>query len=504
MVILQALPLMHPRDDDRVWDNLSALDEIEMEFRENNWGTTAYNEYEPVWGEAARFDMPPNAESYITHPYRIYFLESDYQQRADVLSYEHLSDNEIRVTVAQDDLTIRLRQSYFPGWQATLDGEPLPIEIGERFGLMRLRLPQGEHILQVVYVGTPVQHVATVITLVTMLVCVVLIWRGESVAVASGSDEDVSLSMLTVGVLSLGLLVFAVVNVGWLQGVLRIESPPDAPHYMQHEVNMTFDDAVTLLGSTLDADTVSPSNPLGIRLYWRVDKPVTAVYRPIVQLVNLSVTESWAVSQPLEFEGGKLSALSTEQFMSDYHSLVLFEDVPPYVARIMVQLERVEDDQTFKTGLGDGQDRVVLPDVIRVDTPSLVYAGEEETIQLADYVRGLCIGVEYDAQAYTLDMWWQVLQAIPTDYKMFVHGLDANGDIVTQSDVFPLSGDYPMSLWRVGQTLRDRVVLPYDEHVTSIRLGFYNPSDDVRIPMTSSGVQSDHINLTTEDNLCQP
>lgn len=505
IVIVQALPIMHPRDDDRVWENLSALDEIEMEFRENNWGTTAYDEYEPVWGEATRFDMPPDAESYIEHPYRIRFLESDYLQKADRISYEHMSDTEIRVSVTEDDLSIRLRQFYFPGWEVTLDGESFPIEIGERFGLMQLRLPEGEHILHIRYVGTPIQHSATLISIITVLGCVVIVSRGKSENSELLVQDETPLNIKIFGVLSLGLIVFSVVNVGLLQdAIFRIASPPDKPYYMEHPVNATFDDSVTLLGYTLDSDTVSPSNPLGIRLYWRVHSPVSATYRPVVQLVNLPVTESWAVSQPLDFEGGKLDALSPKQFMSDYHRLDLFEDVPPYVAKITVQLERVDADGTVKTSLDDGQDRVMLPDVIRVDVSSDTYIGEKSDIQFGEIVDLLCVGVGHDESNYNLDLWWQVMNPIPVDFKLFVHGLDDTGEIVTQSDVYPLAGNYPMSFWRDGQILRDRVLLPYDDAVMTIRLGLYNPADVVRLPVTSPDGQSDHINLSIKDATCQP
>ncbi len=504
VVIAQALPVMHPRDDDVIWENLSALDEIEMEFRENNWGTTAYNEYEPVWGDAPRFDMPPDAESYIDYPYRIRFLESDYRQKADRISYEHISDNEIRVNNTQDGLLMRFRQFYFPGWQITLNGEPIQIEIGERFGLMGLRILEGEHTIRLDYVGTPIQHIATIITILTVIGCVILIWRSKPISVINDHLwQPISARMFIV--ISLSITAFAIFNMIWLQSnVFRIQSSPDDPYYMQSEVNVTFDDVVTLVGYTLDKESISSDNPLGIRLYWRIEESTTARYRPIVQLVNLPVTESWGVSQPFEFEGGKLSDLSIEQFMSDKHNLDLFEDVPPYVGQIMVQLERVEPEGAYKTTLNDGQDRVLLPDVIRIDVPEQLYDGTTSNRQFTDMLRLLCIGVSHDETNYALDLWWQVLTSIPNDYKLFAHGLDEKGEIIQQSDVFPLSGFYPMSLWREGQVLNDNVMLPYDDDITEIRIGLYNPANNTRVLVTSDTEQSDHVNMSIEDTICQP
>ena len=68
-IIGQALPFMHPSDDDRIWSQLSARDEIEMEFAERNWGTTAYNDIPADLGRRrTSFDLPQNLDSYIETP----------------------------------------------------------------------------------------------------------------------------------------------------------------------------------------------------------------------------------------------------------------------------------------------------------------------------------------------------------------------------------------------------------------------------------------------------
>jgi|GEM_PF-920807 len=503
LVIGQALPIMHPRDDDRVWENLSALDEIKMEAREQNWGTTAYDEYEPVWGEVTRFDMPSDAETYIDHPFRIRFLESDYLVETDNISYEHLSDNQLRVEIEANDLPMRMRQFYFPGWQVTLDGEPFPIDIDERYGLIELNIPNGEHVIQLDYVGTPVQHISTLITVLSVLGCVILVWRSSSsVSVVWNRDES-GLSSKTMLIMSIVLLGFAVLNTAWLQdNVFRIQSPPDEPHYMQTPVHETFDDTVTLLGYSFDDDYVSSSNPLGIRLYWKIDAPTNEEYRPVVQLVNLTVSDSWAVSQPLEFEGGKLDEISPTQFMSDYHSLGLFDNVPPYVAQVMIQLERIEPDQAIKTTLPDGRDRLILPELIYINSPSKTYNGESIDVRLGDVVTVNCIGLRTEANDYVIDLWWTVTGDIPTDYKLFVHGLNSDGDIAQQRDIFLLDSLYPTSLWRVGQTFTDSITLPFDETITTIAIGLYNPEDNTRLPVSDGDVQSDRMTIPIEDITC--
>lgn len=505
VIIGQALPIMHPRDDDRVWENLSALDEIQMEHRENNWGTTAYDEYEPVWGEVTLFDMPHDAETYIAEPFKIRFFEADYLVETNNISYSHLSDNEIKVAIDADDLPMRFRQFYFPGWQAWLDEEPFLIEPDERYGLIEMNIPNGEHVIRLEYIGTPIQHISTAISLITVLGCFIIVFQGRGATSDSGWGESSLLLPQLAGVFTGGLLLFSVFNTLWLQdNVFRIQAEPDTPHYMQQTVNQTFDERVTLLGYTLDSDVIHANNPFGIRLYWKLEQATDAEYRPVVQLVNLNISDSWAVSQPLEFEGGKLSDISLEQFMSDSHRLRLFDDAPPYVAQLSIQLQRIDPDQARTTILTDGRDRFILPEIIPIDKPSEPYKGQSQNIEFGDILTSHCIGLAVENEKFEIDMIWQVKQPPTLDYQMFVHGLNAEGEIVQQVDVSPLSGLYPTSLWRESQVLYDTVGLAFDESIMTIAVGLYNPADIVRVPVKlSNGTITDSIDVSVEDETCQ-
>lgn len=502
VVILQALPIMHPRDDDRIWENLSAVDEITMEFQEHNWGTTAYDEYEPYWGEVTPLDMPPEVESYINNPFQIRILELDAIRKSGNLSYTPIRDNQIQI-VASKDMTIRFRQFYFPGWQMTIDGEFHPITPGERFGLIKATLPEGEHLVQLDYVGTPIQHLSTLISIMTAISCTVIIWRGKTTPLVAYPDEN-PISSQSATLFIAGIFVFAIINVTWLQdAVFRIQSSVEEPHYMQTPINATFDDNVTLLGYTLDSDTISPDNPLGIRFYWRIENETPKDYRPVIQLVNLNVSESWAVSQPLDFEGGKISKLSSNQFISDRHELELFDDVPPYVGQISVQLLQSKNKGIITT-LPDGSDRVILSDLIHIKTPTQPYQGESSQINIGDSLTLHCVGLKTDNSYFNIDLWWQVNQSLDIDYKMFVHGLNAQGEIVQQADRFPLDGQYPSSYWQPSQTLNDTIKLDFDKSIITIALGLYNPDNGFRVPVTIGDTQSDHITIPVEELSCTP
>ena len=98
---------------------------------------------------------------------------------------------------------------------------------------------------------------------------------------------------------------------------------------------------------------------------------------------------------------------------------------------------------------------------------------------------------------FTLDLVWQALAAIEDDYTVFVHVVDAGGNIVAQRDVFPQDGAYPTSLWLAGEYVRDRYVfdgLPAGDY--DVLVGLYSQETGQRLTVTNdTHSPSGHINL---------
>lgn len=61
----------------------------------------------------------------------------------------------------------------------------------------------------------------------------------------------------------------------------------------------------------------------------------------------------------------------------------------------------------------------------------------------------------------TITMTWQALQKIPYDATMFVHLMDAQGNLLAQRDRQPLDGRFPTSCWLPGQVITDVVSLDF-------------------------------------------
>lgn len=86
-------------------------------------------------------------------------------------------------------------------------------------------------------------------------------------------------------------------------------------------------------------------------------------------------------------------------------------------------------------------------------------------------------------QSITLDVVWQAVERTDTDYTMFIHLKDDEGDVVGQLDRPP---GKLTSHWLVDEVVVDQVVLPWpipEAEVTAVAIGLYDPNTGQRLPV---------------------
>jgi hypothetical protein len=86
---------------------------------------------------------------------------------------------------------------------------------------------------------------------------------------------------------------------------------------------------------------------------------------------------------------------------------------------------------------------------------------------------------------------WQALRKPAADYTMFVHVVDASGQLVAQDDSPPKGGSYPTSLWDAGEVVDDAHPLTAPAGAT-LELGLYTQPDLRRVPVDGG---SDHVTM---------
>ncbi|MGD8735772.1 MAG: hypothetical protein PVJ85_03365, partial [Anaerolineae bacterium] len=97
-----------------------------------------------------------------------------------------------------------------------------------------------------------------------------------------------------------------------------------------------------------------------------------------------------------------------------------------------------------------------------------------------------------------LTLFWRTHGPIPNDLKVFVHLLDAQGQLVAQRDSQPAGGLRPTSTWTKDEVIVDRygVLLPGDLPAGEYRLiaGMYRPASGERLPIhNEANDDQDHV-----------
>ena len=75
---------------------------------------------------------------------------------------------------AQSEIRLRLYTYYFPGWRATIDGQPVFIAPEPPNGVIEFDVPPGEHLVQLRFGPTPLRRLAAAITAAALVVTGVL------------------------------------------------------------------------------------------------------------------------------------------------------------------------------------------------------------------------------------------------------------------------------------------------------------------------------------------
>ncbi|MBC7255776.1 MAG: hypothetical protein H5T66_06695, partial [Chloroflexi bacterium] len=104
-------------------------------------------------------------------------------------------------------------------------------------------------------------------------------------------------------------------------------------------------------------------------------------------------------------------------------------------------------------------------------------------------------------------LYWQALRPPDFDYSVFVHVLDAEGNLVTQSDHAPGAvAGYPPTYWRRGQVVVDEHIVPIPAQLASgsyaIEVGVYNWATGERLLL--EGGQGDRVRLRPHIEVLPP
>jgi hypothetical protein len=126
---------------------------------------------------------------------------------------------------------------------------------------------------------------------------------------------------------------------------------------------------------------------------------------------------------------------------------------------------------------------------------------------VGDYAILRCAAIVPGDDTHQITLYWDLQSNNRQDVSVMIHGLDANGELMTTGDAPPFNGMYPSPYWRSNQTLRDTHTLPADPDIAQIAIGLYIRETLQRLSVTDEAgnpVPNNQIPLPLERQSCSP
>ena len=254
-----------------------------------------------------------------------------------------------------------------------------------------------------------------------------------------------------------------------------------------------YDDALALIG--VSAPTMTVGEPAEIRMRWRTLANVERDYSVVLQLLADGDEHDRVYDAQASYPGlgsAPSAGWPADTNLSDTSYLrPAAPDGPrwPVMSTLTLSVVDLEADRTLRpssTRLSDWgrvqdlplypAEALEIPETLRL-WPGPHYDGK---VELG--------GVDWQAEARELRLWWRALSPVREDWTVFVHALAADGAFLGQADGPADAGRSPTRIWRAGDVVQDTRRLEMEgAEPASLLIGWYRPENGARLPATLGG-----------------
>jgi hypothetical protein len=265
-------------------------------------------------------------------------------------------------------------------------------------------------------------------------------------------------------------------------------SPFDAGEVVSLTVRFAADDEqVTLEGYRLGEHRLTPGEPLHLTLYWRT-APLSEPLRAEVRLVDAETGRVHTIIQNAAPGGLPTDRWNPGALLADRYTVGVPADLPEGDAVLDLALYRPSGQPLAPP---DGAERFTLARLSRPPAVSAAPLTPDHPLSIT-FEGGIEL-LGYDLTGHVppggsvrVALYWRATRPIPLDYKVFVHLLGPDGQVLAQSDAMPVGWTYPTSRWQPGETVRDEHLFAVDSATPRgdywLAVGLYDPQTGERLP----------------------
>lgn len=274
-------------------------------------------------------------------------------------------------------------------------------------------------------------------------------------------------------------------------------------------VALTYAERVKLIGYQVAPSVAQPGDQVGVTLYWQVLETVPEDFSVFVHLFGRNRQRIATIDTYPGLGNYPTSQWTPGEVIQDVYPIRIAPDAAaPTLVTISVGwydfygtregIHALDSDGRPTTTAGTFK---LIPRTWPEPEPAYrVDANFEDIISLLGYdVKFRAQGDEHPEEgapsrpSFNLTFYWQCRAPPPANFTVFVHLLDADGDIVAQMDRPPLNGDYPTSVWEPGEVISDSLTIPLpvleslkdqaSPGALRLRVGLYRSEDGARLPV---------------------
>jgi hypothetical protein len=464
--MLFSLPVFVPRQ----WGDFGPTDQLAMldfELSGVALGTTSTGDYLPI-----EVDVVPGPNPELIASYRRPGPIDKVNRRTlpegtTVDIVRHRPTLDLLAVQTGERFTLRLYTFMFDGWRASVDGQPVPIEVAKPDGFITVSVPAGEHIVKVWLGSTPPRLTGSLVSLISLALLFALPLMPSGLHLADRSENT---PFSPAAPFYVGLLLFvALASIGGQLALFQPHSTGLDVALAEYHSHHYLEGGIDLLGYDLPTPSVVSGTALPLTLYWKAREPVGGNYQVFVHLTTIP-EHTWGQSDKLNPGDLPTTRWTTSAYVRDPHTITIPPGTPPgeYTLRVGLwnqatgvrQLVLAEDGQILGDSIELPTTITVRPasrppsvDLLPVQTRLNVEIQPGITLIGAALQPGDVVSAEMGTLTVTL--YWQANAPIDTSYLVALRLVDGEGNEVDRASSLPADGLYPTTEWSAGEIVRD-------------------------------------------------
>jgi hypothetical protein len=222
---------------------------------------------------------------------------------------------------------------------------------------------------------------------------------------------------------------------------------------------------------------------LKVHLLWRATHRLPEDYDVGVLLLDTSGQVVARTRPALGLDPFPTSWWLPRVLMSDDQEITLDGLPSPTLLRLRVEVFDAMANRRLAASANNG----IIAELKR--SPDTSGSGRQPVATFANEASLLAYDVIREASGASVALTWRAESVMGKDYTIFVHLLDAQNQMLAQSDGQPVAGLYPTHAWDPGEIIYDvhRVTMNADvlARLDHIAIGLYTLDDGKRLPIST-------------------